>query len=425
MNSIKRARASTSVKNIRRLFSDIRKLENLVNNQLNQIEKEREEIARCVDQRYKLVSDAIHYMNEYIQIGRPTSFEELLKYYFAVGNFNAFYDNYDVAFTDPVQIANWINHVKTDFSSSVDWCMGLIKEEEKVELEKVYNILGDEKSRDIYVRLVVWKILGFTKIKIISDKAVEDERNFMSGIHELVDKSEGCIEDVKFKLNCFNLNKIGFPIKCFAIPESIVMDFIRNQYEYDSVKIEDGDYIIDCGACWGDTALLFAQNAGENGKVFSFEFVPSNINIFNKNMQANPRLSSNIVLVEYAVSNENYKSFEYFDNGTSTSLCIEKDEKDDVKIAQTITIDEYIKTNKIPKVDFIKMDIEGAELDALLGCKETILKYKPKLAISIYHGYSDIRRIPLWIKETCPEYKLFIKHNSRSSLETILFAKVD
>lgn len=61
--------------------------------------------------------------------------------------------------------------------------------------------------------------------------------------------------------------------------------FIQKQYEYftdinDSIKTEKGDVVIDAGGCWGDTALYFAHEAGNDGKVFSFEFIPKNLEVF-------------------------------------------------------------------------------------------------------------------------------------------------
>jgi len=74
------------------------------------------------------------------------------------------------------------------------------------------------------------------------------------------------------------------------------------------------------------------------------------------------------------------------------------------------------------KVTLIKMDIEGAELEGLKGAKNTILRDKPKLAICIYHSDNDMIRIPEYIHSIVPEYKLFVKHHSILSYETVLYA---
>ena len=76
------------------------------------------------------------------------------------------------------------------------------------------------------------------------------------------------------------------------------------------------------------------------------------------------------------------------------------------------------------KVTFIKMDIEGAELQALFGAEKTIKKYKPKLAICIYHRLEDILEIPAYIHSIVPEYKFYIRHYSFSTSETVLYATI-
>ena len=79
-------------------------------------------------------------------------------------------------------------------------------------------------------------------------------------------------------------------------------------------------------------------------------------------------------------------------------------------------------TPECQNATFIKMDVEGAELDALKGAKATILRNKPKLAICIYHYHRDFVEIPKWIHSLVPEYKLYVRHHAFSVNETVLYA---
>lgn len=73
-------------------------------------------------------------------------------------------------------------------------------------------------------------------------------------------------------------------------------------------------------------------------------------------------------------------------------------------------------------VGFIKMDIEGSEMNALEGAKNTIIKQHPILAISIYHKKSDIWKIPNYVLKLNPDYKFYIRHYSASFGDTVLYA---
>ncbi|MDR1474425.1 MAG: FkbM family methyltransferase [Endomicrobium sp.] len=95
---------------------------------------------------------------------------------------------------------------------------------------------------------------------------------------------------------------------------------------------------------------------------------------------------------------------------------------DGESIINTVSIDEVLAGKP---VTFIKMDIEGSELAALVGAKNTIRKYKPRLAICIYHKPSDIIDIPLYILSLVPEYKLYIRHYSTATWETVLYCVCD
>jgi len=74
------------------------------------------------------------------------------------------------------------------------------------------------------------------------------------------------------------------------------------------------------------------------------------------------------------------------------------------------------------KVTFIKMDIEGAELNALRGAKTVIEKNIPKMAICVYHKPEDIWEIPQIIMQCCSKYKFYLRHYSLTDSESVLYA---
>ena len=85
----------------------------------------------------------------------------------------------------------------------------------------------------------------------------------------------------------------------------------------------------------------------------------------------------------------------------------------------TESIDNILQNEK---ATFIKMDVEGAELESLKGAEKTIKKYKPKLAIAIYHKEDDILSIPQFILECRDDYKFYIRHYTSCNFETVLYA---
>jgi hypothetical protein len=68
------------------------------------------------------------------------------------------------------------------------------------------------------------------------------------------------------------------------------------------------------------------------------------------------------------------------------------------------------------------MDIEGEEPNALIGCKLLMQQLNPHLAISIYHNYDDLWRIPLYIQSINPGYKFFLRQHGNDSMDLVLYA---
>ena len=88
-----------------------------------------------------------------------------------------------------------------------------------------------------------------------------------------------------------------------------------------------------------------------------------------------------------------------------------------------VSLDSYIDDNfRNDKVAFLKMDIEGAETDALMGASEILKSSKPLLAISIYHIPSDLWRIPLLIHSINPSYSFYVSQHAPLLTETVLYA---
>jgi FkbM family methyltransferase len=204
-----------------------------------------------------------------------------------------------------------------------------------------------------------------------------------------------------------------------------VTQFIQRQYTYQSedikIKPEPNDIVLDCGAFIGETAMFFAHETGPNGKVYSFEFEKGNIEIFNKNMSLNPDLASRIILIEHPVWENSETKLYYSNNGSASKIGFENFGEEDSQ-TMTISLDQMVLKYTLKRVDFIKMHIEGSELKALKGASETLKKYKPKLAISIYHNHEDFKRIPEFIKSISPEYELYLGHYSMNHEDTVLYA---
>lgn len=217
----------------------------------------------------------------------------------------------------------------------------------------------------------------------------------------------------------------------------VIDTFVTEQYRYkDVVKVESGEIFLDCGAGFGDTALWAYQNGAK--QVYCFEPSDTNLPQLKDNLERNHYPSNG--LFAYALSDE-AKTVEFFTGfGISTCSRIAGDKEHRIyqerqanhtkatNIEMTLTkvpcvkLDDFCQEQAIEPT-FIKMDIEGAEYDALRGGQELIKRLKPKLAICLYHSEQDMWRIPLLIKQMVPEYKLYCRKNHVYG-EFVLYATI-
>ena len=78
----------------------------------------------------------------------------------------------------------------------------------------------------------------------------------------------------------------------------------------------------------------------------------------------------------------------------------------------------------VPRIDFIKVDVEGSELPALVGADAALRQWRPKLAISLYHRPEHFFTIPLWLDSLGIGYRFFLDHYSIHHEETVPFGTV-
>ena len=80
-------------------------------------------------------------------------------------------------------------------------------------------------------------------------------------------------------------------------------------------------------------------------------------------------------------------------------------------IGHFIDLDTYVEQKNLPRVDYIKLDIEGAELDMLHGAAQTIKRFKPKMAVSAYHKPEDLWTLATYIKSLRDDYEFQFRHH--------------
>lgn len=317
--------------------------------------------------------------------------------------------------------------VETSFIQNVINYKKLLKKlKDEFDLEKiqyVFDNLADEYSKETYLHVICYRLFDSVKLRmpIYYDQYLYD---FDKYNYLLIDNT--AIEVPNGTLNKWDLKPLGYNLKLiFGNRLALSVMFIREQYKYLNKNfVKENDIIIDGGACYGDTSLYYLDKINGKGKVYAFEFIDKNLEIFNENLNLNPHYKDNIEIIKRPLwSNSHSKLFTAYNASMScvtTNSSIEYTQE-----LTSISIDDFVKDYNIDKIDLIKLDIEGCELEALKGAKESIQKFKPKLQICLYHKKEDLWELPIYIKQLVPEYKLMINHNTLCTDETIMFAEIE
>jgi FkbM family methyltransferase len=178
---------------------------------------------------------------------------------------------------------------------------------------------------------------------------------------------------------------------------------------FDSIAtLSESEVFVDCGGFDGDTVLQFCGRAKKYRHIYMFE--PSEANV----EKARRRLEdvANLDVISLGVSNEN-GTLSFDANGGSASAVSSTGSAS----INVVTLDDFIQR----EVTYIKMDLEGWELEALSGARRHILRDHPKLAIAVYHDSRDFWRVPEYVLSLRKDYAVYLRHYSEGWSETVMY----
>lgn len=271
--------------------------------------------------------------------------------------------------------------------------------------KQILELTEDVEGINIYARGMVYGP-GMYEVNSLKD-LIEKENDMILKVKEhLADERSVVVFDNLLKYR--QTNNV----------ELLEASFEKGHYQYfpinEIMKPYEKEVFVDAGAYDGGTSVQFAEwSKGKYKNIYAMEPDPLMYNI----LQGTIELSNlkNIEAVNCGAYSKTGKTFFVEDSETGSSRIADEAEKS----IQVISIDEMLRGKE---ATYIKMDIEGAEMEALKGAKCTIEKYHPKLAISVYHWEDDLWKIPFYIIENYPWYRIYIRHYTNITTETIMYA---
>ena len=283
----------------------------------------------------------------------------------------------------------------------------------------LYASVADVQSQNQIVTVAAFYVLGYRHVRLpLWNPYLYEQASRARELCFLDNDQEGDpyydFSKIGFSFKGY-LGLAGFPAVTGGSPHYIY----RNGSA--SIMPEPGDVVLDCGG-GGFESFLFASLVGSGGHVHVVDM--NTYPKFDRHIALNQELAKNVTKYTYALWDKSEETVHFNDDGGRTKIV--SPEKGTIAVS-TITIDDLVSSNKLKKIDFIKTDLEGADLNALLGAEKTISTHRPKLAISVYHStedaYPDYIRVVAYLKSLDLGYKFYFTHNSLGKSESVLFAK--
>jgi FkbM family methyltransferase len=191
----------------------------------------------------------------------------------------------------------------------------------------------------------------------------------------------------------------GFPIKFPArFYKYYEKDYELESFHFIRSQVKPGDVVLDIGGHIGLYSVAFGQLVGASGKVYSFEPTPTTNSVLKKTIRLN-KMEHIVSVHNDAISKTKGETLFYIsedeaDNSNSLIKFRSTEEVHGVRI-NLISIDEFSKSIGT-KINFIKIDVEGAEYDVLLGAKETMFRDRPVCILGLHPNQIKLKNDSLY-----------------------------
>ena len=173
----------------------------------------------------------------------------------------------------------------------------------------------------------------------------------------------------------------------------------------------DDEVYVDAGSYDGDTIRLFMERVhGRFSRILAFEPDRATFERLVANFAAENRVEP------FNLGLHRARAVLGFDDaGTRGSALVDRGASE----IPVVGLDEVARGDR---VTYIKMNIEGAEIDALRGAGQTIRRWRPKLAVAAYHRPADLWQVPATIREIYPGYRLYLRQHDGGLIESVVYA---
>ncbi len=300
---------------------------------------------------------------------------------------------------------------------------------EDVAVSRVDSLSGED--TDIPVVIASHRVLGaakklagmgfrniapFALLQVLDGEAFPPHMFYEGWLEDLVNNSEQYRELFELLSDDFSrevLNQvIGYrlTLNVGALEPVIEWDLYGSK---GLIEYGEDEVYVDGGAYDGDSIRLFIERVGGKfSRVMGFEPDTNTHRLLEANFADDPRVEP---INKGLYSREDTL---HFDNAGTRGSIITGEMNGGIVIPVT-SLDRTLNGDR---VTFIKMNIEGAELEALRGAEKAITRCRPRLAISAYHRSSDLWEVPFLIRELRPDYNLYMRQHDGGVIETVCYA---